>query len=219
MNLLAGYDKSIVTAIAGTTRDVVEESVSLDDLVLNLSDTAGIRATDDEVERIGVDKAMSRLRSASLILCVFDASRPLDDEDRAIIGDIDDAPALAILNKADLPNQITPDELGDRFKKILYLSAKHGEGFDDLIAAIKKICAAEEIDSSGALVYNERQRSLALKARDSVAEAIEAMQMGMTYDAVTISIEEAIAYLCELTGERVSDEVVDRVFHSFCVGK
>ena len=219
MNLLAGYDKSIVTAIAGTTRDVVEESVSLDDLVLNLSDTAGIRATDDEVERIGVDKAKSRLRSASLILCVFDASRPLDDEDRAIIGDIDDAPALAILNKADLPNQITPDELGDRFKKILYLSAKHGEGFDDLIAAIKKICAAEEIDSSGALVYNERQRSLALKARDSVAEAIEAMQRGITYDAVTVSIEEAIAYLCELTGERVSDEVVDRVFHSFCVGK
>jgi tRNA modification GTPase len=219
MNLLAGYDKSIVTSVAGTTRDVVEESVSLDDLVLNLSDTAGIRATDDEVERIGVDKAKSRLKSASLILCVFDASRPLDDEDRAILGDLDDAPSIAILNKADLPHQIVSEDLGNTFKRILYLSAKRGEGLDDLIAAIRELCAASDLDSTGALVYNERQRSLAIKARDSVAEAQDALSMGMTYDAVTVSIEEAIGYLCELTGERVSDEVVDRVFHSFCVGK
>ena len=219
MNLLAGYDKSIVTAIAGTTRDVVEESVSLDDLVLNLSDTAGIRATDDEVERIGVNKAKSRLHSASLILCVFDASRPLDDEDRAIIADLDDASSIAILNKADLPHAITPEVFDGKLKRILYLSAKNGEGTDELIAVIKELCAADEIDSSGALVYNERQRSLAINALDSVKEAQNALLSGMTYDAITVSIEEAIAYLCELTGEKVSDEVVDRVFHSFCVGK
>lgn len=219
MNLLSGYDKSIVTAIAGTTRDIVEESVSLDDIVLNLSDTAGIRATDDEVERIGVDKAIGRLNSAALILCVFDASQPLTDEDRAIITEIGTAPAVAILNKSDLPMMADEAVLREHFTYILKMSAKHAEGIEALIAVIKEICALTEFDSHEALVYNERQRSLAIQARESVTEALNALNGGITYDAVTVSIEDAVGYLCELTGERVTDEVVDRVFHSFCVGK
>ena len=219
MNLLAGYDRSIVTAVAGTTRDVVEESVSLGDLVLNLSDTAGIRSTHDEVERIGVDKARARLSSSALILCVFDASSPLCDEDREIIAAVGDAPAIAILNKCDLPRQINADELKDRFAQVVSLSAKNAEGLAELIEAIRKSCAVGQFSANDALIYNERQRNLSLRARDSVNEALSALKAGITYDAVTVSIEEAIASLCELTGERVTDEVVDGIFHRFCVGK
>ena len=219
MNLLAGYDRSIVTSIAGTTRDVVEESVNLDDLVLNLSDTAGIRSTDDEIERIGVDKAKGRLNSAALVLCVFDASQPLTDEDKDIIAAVGGAPAIAILNKSDLPVTADRSEIEAHFGAVIPMSAKKAEGINELIAAIKKMCAADGIDTSSALIYNERQRSLAIKTRQSVHEALIALNAGVTYDAVTVSIEEAIAALCELTGERVTDEVVDRVFHSFCVGK
>lgn len=219
MNLLAGYDKSIVTEVAGTTRDVVEESVNLDDLILNLSDTAGIHDTNDVVEKIGVDKAKDRLNAASLILCVFDGSKSLTDEDRALIGEIGDATAIAILNKSDLPQQIDTEEISRHFKTVIPTSAKHSEGVAELIAAIKQICAIEDFSSSEALVYNERQRNLTKKAFDSAREALTALEIGMTFDAVTVSIEEAVAYLCELTGERVSDEVVDRVFHNFCVGK
>lgn len=219
MNLLAGYDKSIVTSVAGTTRDVVEESVSLDDLILNLSDTAGIHSTDDEVERIGVDKAKNRLNTASLILCVFDGSQTLSDEDRELIAEIGTSSAIAVLNKSDLPPMIDADEIKARFSDVISMSAKHSDGVRELIAAIKRICAVEDFDSSEALIYNERQRSLAKKAFDSTREALTALEIGMTFDAITVSIEEAIGYLCELTGERVTDEVVDRVFHNFCVGK
>ena len=219
MNLLSGYDKSIVTEVAGTTRDVVEESVNLDDLILNLSDTAGIRDTDDVVERIGVDKAKRRLNAASLILCVFDASRPFSDEDSQLIKELGDASAIAVLNKADLPQVIDLSEIERRFDTIIPMSAKHQQGVSELIAAIKQLCAVEDFDSAQTLIYNERQRNLTKKAFDSTQEALTALEIGMTFDAVTVSIEEAVAYLCELTGERVTDEVVDRVFHNFCVGK
>lgn len=219
MNLLAGYDRSIVTSVAGTTRDVVEESVSLDDLVLNLSDTAGIRSTQDEVERIGVDKARSRLSSAALILCVFDASSELSGEDREIISAVGDAPAVAVLNKSDLPQKTDLSALQSSFSHVIPMSAKNAEGIGELIKAIKEVCAIGEFEPTSALVYNERQRTLAKSASNSVREAISALDMSMTFDAVTVSIEDAISALCELTGERVTDEVVDQVFHSFCVGK
>ncbi len=219
MNLLAGYDKSIVTEVAGTTRDVVEESVSLDDIILNLSDTAGIRQTEDVVEKIGVDKAKNRLKTASLILCVFDASQKLSDEDIELIEAIGDAPSIAILNKSDLPCLIETEAIQKHFDTVIPISAKRSEGIEALIAAIKRLCAVVDFDSAQTLVYNERQRNLVKKALDSIGEALTALKIGITFDAVTVSIEEAVSYLCELTGERVTDEVVDRVFHNFCVGK
>jgi len=219
MNLLAGYDKSIVTSVAGTTRDIVEENVSLGDIVLNLSDTAGIRETGDEIEQIGVDKAKKRMNSASLLLCVFDASSELTDEDIELIEMVGDIPAIAILNKSDLTDRIDVSKIKETFDEVVPMSAKNGAGIDELISSIKKICAVGNVMSADAVIYNERQRSLTKKAMDCVSDAVEALHIGMTFDAVTVSIEEAIAYLCELTGERVTDEVVDKVFHSFCVGK
>ena len=219
MNLLAGYDKSIVTSVAGTTRDIVEESVTLDDIVLNLSDTAGIRTTGDEIESIGVEKARAKLETAALILCVFDSSKELSDDDNEIINSAADAPSIAIINKTDLPSKLDEEKLKDKFKEIVRMSAKNSDGVRELIEAIKRVYAVSDLDSNLTLIYNERQRSLTINARDCVHEAIEALNIGMTFDAITVSIEEAIAYLCELTGERVTDEVVDRVFHNFCVGK
>ena len=219
MNLLAGYDKSIVTSVAGTTRDIVEESVTLDDIVLNLSDTAGIRTTGDEIESIGVEKARAKLETAALILCVFDSSQELSDDDNEIINSALDAPSIAIINKTDLPSKLDEEKLKDKFKEIVRMSAKNSDGVRELIEAIKRVYAVSDLDSNLTLIYNERQRSLTINARDCVHEAIEALNIGMTFDAITVSIEEAIAYLCELTGERVTDEVVDRVFHNFCVGK
>ena len=219
MNLLAGYDKSIVTSVAGTTRDIVEESVALDDIVLNLSDTAGIRTTGDEIESIGVEKARAKLETAALILCVFDSSKELSDDDNEIINSAADAPSIAIINKTDLPSKLDEEKLKDKFKEIVRMSAKNSDGVRELIEAIKRVYAVSDLDSNLTLIYNERQRSLTINARNCVHEAIEALNIGMTFDAITVSIEEAIAYLCELTGERVTDEVVDRVFHNFCVGK
>lgn len=219
MNLLAGYEKSIVTSVAGTTRDIVEESVTLDDIVLNLSDTAGIRTAGDEIESIGVEKARAKLGTAALLLCVFDSSQEISEDDEEIINTAADAPSVAIINKTDLTSKLDEDKLAGKFKEIVHMSAKNADGVRELIEAIKRIYAVSDLDSNQALIYNERQRSLTINARDSVCEAIDALNIGMTFDAVTVSIEEAVAYLCELTGERVTDEVVDRVFHNFCVGK
>ena len=219
MNLLAGYDKSIVTEVAGTTRDIVEESVSLGDVVLNLSDTAGIRETGDRIESIGVDKARSRAGSAALLLCVFDASEPLSEEDKDIIAMAQDVPSVAIINKSDLPEQLDDSVIRKHFGEVVTMSAKYDDHAQELVQAIKRVCSLGDLNAADTLIYNERQRNLTKKATDCVTEAIEALYIGMTLDAVTVLIEEAIGFLCELTGERVTDEVVDQVFHRFCVGK
>ena len=219
MNLLSGFDKSIVTPIAGTTRDVVDEVVSLGDIVLNLSDTAGIRESSDEIEKLGIDRAKAKIDSASLVLCVFDSSQDLSDEDRAVLGAIGEAPAIAVINKTDLEQKLNIDEIKMHIQDIVYMSAKEQTGLSELEAAVKRLCYTFDTDNNDVLLYNERQRSLTQKAFESVRSAYDALSAEITYDAVTVSIEEAIAYLCELTGESVTEEVVDRVFHRFCVGK
>ena len=219
MNLLAGYDKSIVTSVAGTTRDIVEESINLDNIILNLSDTAGIHSTRDEIESIGVDKAKDKVHAASLILCVFDRSQQLDEEDREIIRLVQDTNTIAILNKYDLPRRIDEDEIKATFQHTVRMSAKKSEGISELIEAIKSVCLTGDVNAADALIYNERQRTLVKQTINCISEAIEALHIGMTLDAVTVLIEEAVGYLCELTGERVTDEVIDKVFHQFCVGK
>ncbi len=219
MNLLSGYDKSIVTSIAGTTRDIVEESVTLDDIVLNLSDTAGIRETGDEIESIGVEKARKKLNAAALLLCVFDASRELDQDDLNLIELVGDIPSIAIINKSDLPSIPDKEPINSKFNEVIYMSAKKADGLEELTAAVKRCCAIGDLNAANTLIYNERQRSLTINATKCVSDAIDALHIGLTFDAVTINIEEAISCLCELTGERITDEVVDRVFHTFCVGK
>lgn len=219
MNLLSGCERSIVTSIAGTTRDVVEEKIMLGDIPLCLADTAGIRNTDDPVESIGVDMAKRKLQGAGLILAVFDSSRELSPDDLELIEEIKGRPAIAVINKSDLAPQLNLKEIEANFSYIVSISAKKGEGIDELQKAASKLLKTEQLDPGSAMLYTERQRADVNNALSFVNEAITAFESGFTLDAVTVSAEGAIAALLELTGERVSDTVVDEVFSKFCVGK
>lgn len=219
MNLLAGCERSIVTDIAGTTRDVVEETVMLGDVPLRLADTAGIRQTDDPVEQIGVSRALGRVGSAQLVFAVFDSSQPLNDDDRRLTEALGDVPCVAVINKTDLPAAADEDYLRAHFPRIVYLSAKTGEGFEELKKTTRELLGTAQLDPAAGILYTERQRDDVRRALEAVEEADSALWMGMTLDAVTVSLEGALSALFELTGERVSDAVVDSVFERFCVGK
>ena len=219
MNLLSGRERSIVTDIPGTTRDVIEESVLVGDVILKLSDTAGLRETGDAVEKIGVDIAKSRISTCGLVLAVFDSSRKLDQDDIELLNSITDVPAIAIINKTDLESVIDETIIKSKVKKIVKISAKNGEGYDELVSEITSIAGTDDFNPSEGILANERQRLAVLKAHQALEEAQNALAIGMTFDAVNVGIEEAIENILELTGERVSDVVVDNVFHNFCVGK
>ena len=219
MNLLSGSEKSIVTDIPGTTRDVVEDTVVVGDVILRLSDTAGLRNTDDAVEKIGVDRAKKRLEQCGLLLAVFDNSQTIDEDDYKLLELSAEVPTIAVINKTDLENKLEIDNIKPKINNIVYISAANGEGREDIISAVERIAGTETLNPSEGILSNERQRSNVSSALKSVKEAKAALEMGLTYDAVTVSLEDAISELLEMTGERTSDEVIDRVFHNFCVGK
>ena len=219
MNLLSGTEKSIVTDIPGTTRDVVEDTVLVGDVILRLSDTAGLRDTDDAVEKIGVDRARKKLSQCGLLLAVFDNSRELDSDDLELIEMSREVPTVAIINKTDLEAKLDISKIKSDISNIVYVSAANGEGREDIINAVEKIAGTQNLNPSEGILSNERQRSNVYNALNSVREAKAAVETGMTFDAVTVSLEDAISELLEMTGEKTSDEVIDRVFHNFCVGK
>lgn len=219
MNLLSGSERSIVTDIPGTTRDVVEDTVLVGDVILRLSDTAGLRSTSDEVEKIGVEKARKRLEQCGLLLAVLDNSRELNDEDFSLLKEAKNVPTIVIINKTDLVGKLDTDKIADYCDNIIKVSAASGEGKEEIISAVRKIAGMDKLNPSEGILSNERQRTAVVNALRSVTEAKESLKNGMTYDAVTVSLEEAISAVLELTGERVSEEIVDRVFHNFCVGK
>ena len=219
MNLLAGCERSIVTELAGTTRDVIEETVLLGDIPLRLADTAGIRETEDRVEQIGVRIALDRVKTAQFVLAVFDASESLNEDDRAMMDAIGNTPCVAVVNKSDLEPKIDMSELRDRFTHIVTISAISGDGLPALSDAAAKALNTAQLNPNDGILYTERQRADVQNALSCMEEAQGALLLGMTWDAVTVSLEGAIAALNELTGERVSDAVVDKVFSKFCVGK
>ena len=219
MNLLSGSEKSIVTEIPGTTRDVVEDTVLAGDVLLRRSDTAGLRDTDDTVEKIGVDRAKKRLEQCALLLAVFDNSRALEDFDFRLLETAKNVPSIAVINKTDLPNRADIDNISNYIDNIVYVSAQTGEGKDELIKAIARLAGTDSLNPSEGILSNERQRADVAAALAAVKEAKGALEMGLTFDAVTVTLEDAVSALLEMTGEKTSDEVLDRVFHNFCVGK
>ncbi len=219
MNLLAGWNKSIVTEIAGTTRDIVEESVNLGKVVLRLSDTAGIRQTDDVVESIGVDMAKKQIERAQLVLSVFDGSQKLCDDDFSLIDSLDKNIAIAVINKNDLHSQIDEEYIANHFKYTVKISAKQNLGKDALIDSVENVLGIIDVDTSAPMIVNERQRACGYRAKTQLTEAIDTLEGGYTLDAVTVALETAIESLLELTGQRVTNAVVDEVFSRFCVGK
>lgn len=220
MNLLSGCDRSIVTDIAGTTRDIVEESVRLGDIVLRLSDTAGIRETEDIIEGAGIEKAVKKLSSADLIIAVFDNSIPLDDDDKSLIRACKNASAkkIACINKSDCEGVLDRQEVFNNFDNVVEISAAKGEGTEKLQKVLYDLFITDS-NVCEELSVNERQKQCLDKAISCISEALDAVRGGITLDAVNIVLDEAENALTELTGERTTESVVNEVFSHFCVGK
>ncbi|MBE6727362.1 MAG: tRNA uridine-5-carboxymethylaminomethyl(34) synthesis GTPase MnmE [Ruminococcaceae bacterium] len=217
MNLLVGSERSIVTDVAGTTRDVIEENVTVGGVVLRLADTAGIHETDDTVERVGVERAKQRIDNAGIILAVFDASSPLDENDFKLLKELKDRPCIVILNKTDMG--IGVDKSVFEGIECVEVCAKEGVGLEALSDSVKKVTKANCLDPDTAVLISERQRECAVRAYGAVNEALASLQAGITLDAVGVCIDDALVALLELTGKRVTNEVSDEVFRRFCVGK
>lgn len=219
MNLLMGYDRSIVTEIEGTTRDVVEETVNLNGCILRISDTAGMRETGDIVEKLGVERSRKKLERAAIVFAVFDLSKPLSDEDKELIDECKDKNVIPIINKTDLEPRLDVDYIKNKLGSPLFISAKSGDGYNELCDRVAELMGTKNFDTTSAMLVNERQRICCQKASDALKDALEALNLGLTPDAIGVCIDDAIAALLELTGQKASEAVVDEVFKQFCVGK
>ena len=205
LNTLLGRERAIVTDIPGTTRDLIEENVKVGQILLRVTDTAGLRDTTDPIEQAGIDRAMAEASASALILAVFARSAGHR--------------AIAVLNKADLPQQLDVELLRRQFEHVVCLSAKTGEGMEQLLSLIPSTIGFGETVVDGALITNARQAAALARAAERCEAALYAAQCGMTPDAVVMDAEGAIAALGEITGETVTESVVTRIFSDFCVGK
>lgn len=222
MNRLLQRERSIVTSIAGTTRDVVEETARIGNVVLRLADTAGLHESEDVVESIGIQMAEEKLEHADLVLAVFDGSEPLDDADRALlqkVGSVENRKSIAIINKSDLGNVVSEEELSPFVSAVITLSAKDPDCYEQMRVLLEELLGTADFDPSAAMLANERQLDCVHRAMAAIKEAIDGIQLGLTMDALSVCVDDAIAPLLELTGESVSDTIIEQVFATFCVGK
>lgn len=219
MNMLSGTDKSIVTHIEGTTRDIVEDDVRLGGLVLHLMDTAGIHNSDDVVESIGIEKAYKALDDAQLVLAVFDSSQGITDYDLDLIDKCHGKKAIAVINKIDLNGALDTNCIETAFSDTIYISAKNNRGLDELSDAIQNLMGISNFDSTAPLLANARQRQNCQNAYDNICNAIEGADMGITFDAINVMIDSSAEELLSLTGKKATTEVVNNIFSKFCVGK
>ncbi|MEG1381506.1 MAG: tRNA uridine-5-carboxymethylaminomethyl(34) synthesis GTPase MnmE [Ruthenibacterium sp.] len=219
LNLLSGFSRAIVTPVAGTTRDVVEQEISLSGVRLLLADTAGLRETEDIVEAEGIRRTRQRLARAGLVLAVFDASQPVNDADIRLAQECENRPAIAILNKTDLPQQFCAEKLAPYFYKVLAISAKDAAFLPQVEAAVLQALGVANLSTDAALLANERQLAAAKEAQASLADAIDAVHGGFTLDAAGVCMDDALRALYALTGEDASEDVITEVFSKFCVGK
>ena len=218
MNLLAGREKSIVTDIAGTTRDIIDERVSIDGIVLHIYDTAGIHNTDNIIENIGVERAERKIEQAALVLVMLDASRPLDDDDYELLEKLQDKNCIGIINKTDVAD-IDHNSINKVITRWVDMSAKNGRGLEELAAAVKELTGIERLDPSAGNVINERQLACVRRAYESIEQALQDTKDGVTFDAVNVMIYDALDALYELTGDKVTETVINEIFARFCVGK
>ena len=229
LNALAGYERAIVTDIPGTTRDTVEESVLCGGVLLRLIDTAGIRATEDPVEQLGVERSRRAIASAELVLAVVDGAVPEDPEEGSLLADVArcGVPWLLVFTKQDMAGglrtagAVFPAGEGPLAPPaaVVSLSSVTGEGLEDLGNAVAALFPAGDPGEAGSLLTDRRQEDAARRALDAVLRALEALETGMTPDAVLTDAEEALDALGELTGRTAKEEIVSRIFSRFCVGK
>lgn len=222
-NLLLGEDVAIVTDIAGTTRDIIEHTASLGGVTLNIADTAGIHDTSDVVEKIGVDRAKSKIESSELLLCVFDSSTRETQEDTFIIDTSVGKTAIAIINKSDTENKLSKEfenKIKDSFENVIYLSTKDNSSLDKLGAVISNMYELGSIDiSNDAIISSARQFSAVSLALESIIQAKEALQFGETPDIICFTLEKALSELDMIDARETSEEIVNEIFSRFCVGK
>lgn len=219
LNALLGYERAIVTDVPGTTRDTIDARVTLGGVLLRLTDTAGLRDTSDPVEAIGVHRALDAAADAVLAIAVFDAAHPLDDDDRQVIAAAQRASVrIAVLNKADLPAAVQPDTLAASFDAVCVLSAKERTGLEALEQAVAEHFPAPDAPA-GEILTNARHAEAIGRALESLRAAREAMLLGVTPDAVLTEAEEAMAAIGELTGASIREDITNRIFARFCVGK
>lgn len=217
LNALAGYERVIVTEIAGTTRDTVEETVLLGATRLRLIDTAGIRETSDRIEAIGVERSKEAVEKADLVLFVCDGSKPLTEEDREVINVcLDKNNAIALINKSDLGSAVAPSDLP--FMQVIRVSTKTGEGLDLLVDAVD-VMFANESPCDGSILTNPRQFDAIRRAYEAMLSALQGLKLGQTPDAVLTDVEAAMEAMGEVTGRTVREDITARIFERFCVGK
>ncbi len=219
LNALLGYERAIVTPIAGTTRDTIEEKILLGDVPLRLIDTAGIRETRDEIEKLGVQRSFEAAKDAELVLAVFDGSEPLTLDDRYAIKAAKNAMrSIAVINKSDLRQQIDIQEIESAFETVCMVSALDKTGLDKLDAIVSEMFKIASPVPAGEIITNERQATAVSRALTCIDSALSALG-GLTPDAVLTDVEEALSAIGELNGRTVRDDIIDRIFERFCVGK
>ena len=217
LNALAGFDRAIVTDIPGTTRDTVEETVMVGGVKLRLIDTAGIRETDDTVEAIGVERSKQAIENAQLVLFVCDGSKPLTEEDEAII-DLctEHENAVALINKTDLGAAVEPGDLP--FMNVIEICARTGDGLDQL-ADVVDVLFENDTPCDGSILTNARQADACRRAVDAICRSLQGLCTGLTPDMVLIDVEQAMEAMGEVTGSTVREDITARIFERFCVGK
>ena len=221
LNILLNEERAIVTEVEGTTRDTIEEYISIDGIPLKIIDTAGIRAAEDEVEKIGVDKAKKIAKESDLIIGIFDISRDFNKEDLEIIEILKNKNSIIVLNKIDLEEErINIEELNKINKPIVKISTKTREGIEKLTEEIKNIIEINEISSDNEIVVtNTRHKELIIKAEKSLEKALETMENNMPIDVIVVFIKDILENLGKITGETVTEDVIKEIFSKFCLGK
>ena len=222
LNCILNEERAIVTEIEGTTRDTIEEFVTVEGVPLKLIDTAEIREAKDEVEKIGITKSKEIAKDADLIIAIFDSSKDLTDEDKEILDIIKNKTAIVVLNKMDLLNKIDENmaEIKNVSKYIVKMSTLEQKGIDDLYKSIGNLFSMEEISLDNTIVItNIRHKNLISKALNSCREAKKSMELGMPLDIIAIFLKEILENLGEITGETVTDDIIDEIFSKFCLGK
>ena len=222
LNCILNEERAIVTEIEGTTRDTIEEFVTVEGVPLKLIDTAGIREAKDEVEKIGITKSKEIAKDADLIIAIFDSSKDLTDKDKEILDIIKNKTAIVVLNKMDLINKIDENmaEIKNVSKYIVKMSTLEQKGIDDLYKSIGNLFSMEEISlDNTTVITNVRHKNLISKALNSCREAKKSMELGMPLDIIAIFLKEILENLGEITGETVTDDIIDEIFSKFCLGK
>jgi len=220
LNALTKENRAIVTDIPGTTRDVIEEYINISGIPIKIIDTAGIRETDDVVEKIGVERSRAKINDADLIILILDSSNELTEEDKEIINHISNKKYMILLNKSDLNSKITQKDLENiNCTNIYSISAKTGEGIDEVRTAIKDMFFKGDISTNNVIITNTRHKEALLRAYECIESAINTLNYTFAIDLASIDIRNAWTFLGEITGDSLEENIIDKISKDFCLGK